>query len=441
MDGISTRNDTKRKYSYWQNRVLIGAIVGYVTFYIVRKNYSFAVPALKEEFGYTNAQLGSIMTFHSMIYGLSKFLSGFAADKLSSRHMLVCALLLCSLCNIFFGLSSSILMLTIFWVLNGVFQGAGFPPIAHLFAYWFPTKQLASKMSIWQSSHSIGACLASIISGYIVTSSLGWRSCFYIPAMLTLIGVIWMWISIRDYPSDVGLPEIDELENNGQQIKFTSKEEDESEYKQLLIKKVFKNKVIWALALSNFGVYALRLMFLDWGPSLLNKWKGIPLEHAGWVVAFFELAGILGTLTAGHATDRFFKGKAQRVCLICHVSALFFAFLFWRLRNIPPILYIILLIFTGFFVYGAQSLVTTAVSKTATRKVAATACGFQGFCGYLSTVVTGTGFGKLTDLFGWSFSIGFVLIVAAPTVVLLSLIWNAKADGYDDNTLQPIENK
>jgi sugar phosphate permease len=144
-------------FKYWQTRTIISTIIIYATFYLVRKNLSMAMPDLQADLGITKAQLGLFLTLHGAIYGISKFLSGFAADRLSSRHMLVVALLLCSLCNILFGLSSSLLVLGIFWVLNGLFQGAGFPPIAHLLTHWINPKELATKMSWWNTSHSIGA--------------------------------------------------------------------------------------------------------------------------------------------------------------------------------------------------------------------------------------------------------------------------------------------
>ncbi|MDR1474454.1 MAG: MFS transporter [Endomicrobium sp.] len=420
-------NDVEKKYNYWQNRILLGTIVGYAVFYLVRKNLSMAMPGLQADLGITKAQLGIFLTLHGIIYGVSKFLSGFPADKLSSRHLLVSALLLCSVCNFIFGFSSSLIILGAFWVLNGFFQGFGFPPIARLLAYWIPPKQLATKMSIWQTSHSIGGALAVIICGYLV--SFGWRWCFYVPAVLALLGVVWMWITVRNSPKDVGLPEIDELEHKNN---YKETQPNNDEYKQLLMKKVFKNKVIWILAIANLPVYALRFAVLDWGPTLLKEWKGLSLAHAGWIVAAFEVAGILGMLSAGRATDKFFDGKAHRVCLICMVLASTFMLLFWKLANVPVFVYIIFLVLSGFFLYGAQALGTIATSKTATRKVAATACGFHGIWGYLSVLITGWGVGFLTDTHGWSYSLGALIFLGFSGVILFALIWNAKADGYDD---------
>ena len=53
-------------------------------------------------------------------------------------------------------------------IINNLFQGSGFPPCARLLTHWIPPKELATKMSIWNTSHSIGASLVAILCGYIM---------------------------------------------------------------------------------------------------------------------------------------------------------------------------------------------------------------------------------------------------------------------------------
>jgi OPA family glycerol-3-phosphate transporter-like MFS transporter/OPA family sugar phosphate sensor protein UhpC-like MFS transporter len=390
------------------------------------------MPGMQTDLGITKGQIGIFLSLHGIVYGISKFLSGFAADKLSSRYLLIFGLLMCSICNVIFGFSSSIMVLGIVWVLNGLFQGSGFPPIARLLTYWIPSRELATKMSIWQTSHSLGAALAVIICGYVV--SFGWRWCFYIPSIIALLGVFFMWTTLRDTPKSVGLPEIDEDEvcniDKSEQTNIAMKYS--TEYKQLLIKKIFKNKVIWVLAIANFPVYALRFAILDWGPTLLKEWKGLSLAHAGWMVAFFEIAGVLGVLTAGCVTDKFFEGRAHRVGVFCMIFASIFMFLFWRISLAPVWLYTTFLIFSGFFIYGAQSVGTIATVNMATRKVSAAAVGFHGFWGYLSVVVTGWGVGLITDKFGWGYSLGALIFLGLIGAIMFAVIWNAGANGYND---------
>jgi len=412
------------RFKYWQTRTIISTIIVYATFYLVRKNLSMAIPALQADLGISKTQLGIFLTMHGLIYGVSKFLSGFAADRFSSRHMLVTGLLLCSICNILFGLSSSVMVLGVCWVFNGLFQGSGFPPIARLLTHWIPPKELATKMAWWNTSHSIGAGLAVIICGYVV--SFGWRWCFFIPAAMALVGVVFTWFAIRNSPKSVGLPEL------GSE---TKKDDDtpKASYRELLVKKIFTSKVIWIISIANFFVYILRFAVLDWGPTLLKEWKGISLTHAGWMVAAFEVAGLIGIVSAGWVADKFFGSRSHRVCLICMIMATVFMFLFWQITTAPVWLYLLFLMSCGFFIYGAQALGGIASANIATRDVAAASVGFHGFWGYLSVIVTGWGIGLITDQFGWSYSLGFIVGAGIIGSLIFALAWGAKSDGYEED--------
>ena len=286
--------EVAKKFKYWQTRTIIASMIGYALFYFVRKNLSIAMPAMQEDLGITKGDLGLFLTLHGLLYGVSKFANGFIGDRVNARYFMVTGLVLSAVCNILFGFSSAVLVFGVVWMLNGWFQGMGFPPCARLLTHWIPPTQLATKMSIWNTSHSIGAGLVVIVCGYIV--SLGWRWCFWFPSIIALVGAVGLWFALRDTPHSVGLPELN------QKGAGEAKEESSKEFKAFVRKHVFGNPTIWVLAFANFFVYIVRYAVLDWGPTLLGEWKGISIQHAGWMVAAFEISGILGMLTAGWAT-------------------------------------------------------------------------------------------------------------------------------------------
>lgn len=179
-----------------------------------------------------------------------------------------------------------------------------------------------------------------------------------------------------------------------------------------------------------FFVYVIRYVVLDWGPTLLSEWKGVSIEHAGWMVAAFEISGIIGMLAAGWATDRFFGGRSPRVCVFCMGFATLFIFLFWLLDTPPMWLASLLLMAAGFFIYGPQALVGIAAANMATKRAAATAGGFTGLFGYASTLVSGWGLGYLATNYGWSLAISVLIGIGITGTLVFMLAWNAKADGY-----------
>ncbi|MDP4188819.1 MAG: MFS transporter, partial [Bacteroidota bacterium] len=321
---MSMTPEVAKKFKYWQTRTIIFSMMGYAMFYFVRKNLSVAMPAMEADLGITKAELGLFLTLHGLIYGVSKFLNGFLGDRLNARYFMITGLILSSACNIIFGFSSAVVVFGIVWMFNGWFQGMGFPPCVRLLTHWIHPKELATKMSVWNTSHSIGAGLVVIICGYVV--SLGWRWCFFFPSIIALAGAVALWFGLRDVPSSVGLPEINV---KGTEEEAVEHKETSREFKEFVRKKVFMNPYMWVIAIANFFVYVIRYAVLDWGPTMLSEWKHISISNAGWMVAAFEVSGILGMLVAGRVTDKYFGGRGPRVCVFCMILASVFVALLW----------------------------------------------------------------------------------------------------------------
>lgn len=260
------------KYRLWQARVLVFTIVGYATFYFVRKNYSIVQPFIGKELHIDKTGLGLILTLHGIVYGISKFLNGFLADRANARTFMAVALLASALLNVWFGFSSALGIFVTIWMLNGWFQGMGFPPCARLMANWFPPKQLATKFSIWNSSHNIGSIIIILICGSLITT--GWRICFFVPALNAIIIAVVIWFMLPDTPPSVGLPELE-----GTHVEMPDKESHE-DFKAFVFRQVFCNKYIWLLSAANFFVYMIRYAVFDWATTLLSEAKRIEIQNS-----------------------------------------------------------------------------------------------------------------------------------------------------------------
>ena len=201
--------------------------------------------------------------------------------------------------NVFFGFSTTVVALGLIWMANGWFQGMGFPPCARLTTHWFSPKELATKFSIWNTSHSIGAGLIVILCGYLVT--MDWRYCFFVPAVIALLCAFWLSRSLPDTPPSVGLPEVEGTQS-------ASEPQTSAQFRAVVMEKVFRNKYVWLVSFVNFFVYTIRYAVFDWGPTLLTETKHYKIAHAGWMLAGFECAGAIGALVGGRITDRFLPG-------------------------------------------------------------------------------------------------------------------------------------
>lgn len=414
---IASLGDT---YRYWQRRILLSTIVGYALYYFVRKNLSLAMPQMEETLGIDKAQLGMYLTAHGLVYGVSKFANGIMGDRVNARWFMVTGLAICALLNIGFGLSTTVLVLGIFWTLNGWFQGMGFPPCARLMTHWFPPYRLATNMSIWNSSHSIGAASVVILCGYL--APIDWRLCFFVPAAIALVGAAGLAIYMRDTPESLGLPPVEGTENRVAP--------EAERLWPTLRSMVFNNPSIWLLALANFFVYAVRYGILDWGPTFLKQARGVELQSAGWLMAGFEIAGIAGMLSSGYITDRIFGGRGARACLVYMLFCIGALTVFWMYPATSRIWNAAMLCTAGFFIYGPQCLVGICVANLATKRAAAAAVGLTGLFGYASTTLSGYGVGWLAKNHGWDAAFLLFVLCAIIAAVLFTVCWPARADGY-----------
>lgn len=449
---------TRKKYNYWQWRTLIVLMIAYILYYFLRKNFSAALPAMEAELGITKLQLGIFLTLNGIIYGFSRFINGFIADRCSRRLLLAGGLVLSSVINFAIAFSPKldgmfnlldvegkatmglVYLIGSLWVINGYIHGMGFPPCASLMAHWIKPSELATKQSIWNSSHSIGAGVVIALCGWLLTKfgMSAWNLCFAVPAAIAFIGALVVFFTLRDTPSSVGLPEVEEIEREeaaegGAEVhaehdrKLSSKE-----HNRFLSKMVFRNPIIWILAVTNFFVYVIRFTILEWGTMFLTQYKGFEIGLASSIIASSELVGgVLGTLLAGWVTDKFMQSKSHRTCLVGLVGATLCFFAFWQTpASAHWFISALLICLSAFFIYAPQALLGVAASQQATKRVCATANGILGIFGYAATTVSGIGFGYLADKMGWN-SVFFVAVLFGTIgCLVIATLWKAPADGY-----------
>jgi OPA family glycerol-3-phosphate transporter-like MFS transporter/OPA family sugar phosphate sensor protein UhpC-like MFS transporter len=294
-----------------------------------------------------------------------------------------------------------------------------------MLTHWIHPKELATKMSMWNTSHSFGAVMALGLCSYLLHIGLGWRWCFIVPGALAALIAVFCFFCVKDSPAEAGVEELHiegAIDDEEAKVCVTG-----AERRRL----VFGNRVIWLIALANFFVYIVRFGFLDWGPTFLKQFKGIPVSKGGLMIIAFELAAIVGTVFAGWATDRWFKGRGVRTCVFCMLFAALFAFGFWFLPQGAPIWQAtVLLMGAGFCIYGPQALIGIIAANQATKEAAAMANGFTGIMGYLSTLVSGIGVAFMKETFGWGAALCAIAAMALVGMVLFLVAWNSNADGY-----------
>ena len=451
---------TRKAFLRGQRRMLVMTIIGYTLFYFLRKNLSLAMPGLAQDYGITKTTLGIFLTLHGVVYGLGKFVCGPLSDRSRPRWFLMGGLALATLANVVFGFgpvlaalvsggadgaaftTARVTVLGIAWVANGLFQATGNPSCLKLLSHWVPPDELATKLAIWNSSHSIGAGIITILCGYIMgLGALGadgvgigmWKWCFWAPAIIAAVGLVALWVWLPGTPEEEGMGGARSCATAAETAAPHADAQERVPPADTALRRVYLNPVIWMVGLCCFMVYLTRFAILDWGPMLMKEAKGVSLAGAGWTVACFEVAGILGTLFSGWATDRLAGGRAPRVCLFMMLGAAAFMGAFWLIpAGSFAILYVAALSGAGFCIYGPQAMTGTTAVNIATRRFAGTAVGFTSLFSYGSVLFSGWGMGFLAERTG-GWAVPFLSVVVATVVGagLFALLWKTKPNGYD----------
>jgi len=233
-----------------------------------------------------------------------------------------------------------------------------------------------------------------------------------------------LWL--RDTPESVGLPEVAGTAT----LDKPEQEFDTENFKKFLWDRVFSNGYIWIVSAANFFVYTLRFAVFDWGTTALKESKHVELLYAAWMLVAFELTGWIGVLLTGWLTDKVFGGRGAPVSMVCMLLAAVSIFLFWKSPGENVWVNTGLLMATGFFIYGPQSLVAVVVANLATKRAAATAVGLTSIFGYASTVLSGWGLGMLVQHYGWDYAFPCLIGIAVVGAMFFAVALPAKAHGY-----------
>ena len=420
--------DLDRAYRYWRFRILTTTIVGYALFYFVRANDSVPVKAMISDSSLhlDKTKIGLISSVGGVTYGVSKFINGFVGDHANPRWFMALGLCICAVMNVFFGLSSTLYFFMGFWFANMLAQGMGFPPCAKSMAYWFSPKERNSTFGVWHTSHMIGGALIQVLTGYLVVW-FGWRSCYYVPAGIALVGVAIILIFLRDTPETLGLPPVEIYKGEETPKQLNEEIRVEESYWSVVVQYIFKNPYIWIISIANLLTYVMRWEQMKWGPTFLQEAKGLNVVASGWLGFGSEMAGMLSALMGGFIADRVFGGRAGRVCVIAMALMTGVIYLFWITPKGSPAIACVLFITMGFLLYVPQMLIAAMAMNLGTKRASAAAVGMTGIFGYLSTIIAGWGVGWMADHYGWGGPFALMLGCAVGTLLLMLTTWNLGA--------------
>lgn len=427
-----------KEYKKLRLQVFLGIFIGYAAYYLLRKNFSIAMPYLTEH-GFTKTELGFALSAVSIAYGISKFVMATISDRSNPRVFLPLGLILSAIISLVMGFfpffTSTVTIMFVMLFLNGWFQGMGWPPSGRVLVHWFSVSERGNTTAVWNVAHNVGGGLmaplavggATMFAAILPTAIYGgYEGIFILPAFVAIVVAILAYFLIRDTPQSQGLPPIEEYRDD-----YPTKEkktlETELTVKEILFKYVLNNKWVWIIAIANIFVYLVRYGVLDWAPTYLSEEKGFDMSKSSVAYFLYEWAGIPGTLLCGWISDKVFKGRRGPAGFVFMLGVLIAVLVYWFNPPGNPMIDMICLIAIGFLIYGPVMLIGLQALDYVPKKAAGTAAGLTGFFGYLGGSVAASALmGILVDAAGWN--AGFIMLTVSCLLatLLFAVTWNVR---------------
>jgi len=174
--------------------------------FLDRVNISIAGSSIAIEYRLTNVQLGYVFSAFLIGYALFQTFGGWLADRLGPRRVLAAGVLWWGIFTALTALvSSSIAWALLFFVLVRFFLGAGeaiiYPASNQFVSQWIPSQERGVANGLIFAGVGVGAALAPGLITYVMVHH-GWRSSFWMSAVLgLLVGMVW-FVLARDTPEE-----------------------------------------------------------------------------------------------------------------------------------------------------------------------------------------------------------------------------------------------
>jgi len=426
-------------------RGLRWVIIGLIFFatlinYIDRLTISVLAPVITKELNLSNTEFGGIATWFLFAYTVSQALSGKLYDRVGIKKGFTVSIIVWSLAAMSHAFAVGIRSLSAFRFVLGLGEAGNWPGAAKTVAEWFPARQRALGMAIFNSGAAIGSIVAPpVIVG--ITAYFGhWQQTFIVTGAL---GFIWLiaWLLIYDRPEthkwitreelDL-IRERDTLEPVAAPEATVAAEAQETVPEKRAIGwfELLRYKQTWSIVLARFLVDPVWWLYITWLPLFLNQVHGFDLKQIGlfaWVPYVAADAGSLfGGWLSGFLINKGWSVNSARKAVIAFAALLMPAGIFAAFT--PDSMTALALI--GVVLFGFQvwiNNVQTLPSDFYPSKAVGSVAGLGGM---------GAGIGSMIFIFttGWvvdNFSYTPILVTAgllAPigTLVLFALAGDIK---------------
>lgn len=305
--------------------------------YLDRVNISIAGGAIVDAYHLTEVELGKVFSAMVVGYALFQTVGGYLADRFGPRRVLAAGVLWWGIFTALTALvPAEIRGALLLFVLVRFFLGAGeaviYPAANQFIARWIPTRERGIANGWIFAGVGAGAGLSPPLITYLMIH-YGWRSSFWVCAIIGfLAGAVWFFAA-RDNPSEH--PQVSAAELSAIQSGLTVNSLNPGKEPVTALvpwKRVVRSREVWAVTISYFCYGYVAWIFFSWFYRYLAKVRGLDLKASAFYSMLPFLAMLVCCLLGGVANDRLTKWRGPRLgrcglaAFAMGVAGLFIAF-------------------------------------------------------------------------------------------------------------------
>lgn len=385
--------------------VMVGLIfLATVINYIDRQTMAVLKTSISNDLGLTNADYAAIQNAFLIAYAASQMLSGRLYDAVGTRIGFTISIVVWSLAAIAHGAARRMASLVVCRFVLGLGEAGNWPGAAKSIAEWFPAKERALAMGIFNTGAAVGGALSPPLIA-VLASTLGWRSTFVITGALGF-GWLVLWLLLYRLPQDHPWLQDQErayiLERPAAAAR--SSLEPDQDWRPGWME-LLRYRQVWAVIVGRFLTDPIWWLYVFWLPSYFQEARGFSLAQIGWSAWFPFLAAGVGALTGGWASGHLIArgwtvDRARKAVMAA--GALLIPAGILAMRAESPY---VALAWMGVVLFGFQvwiNNVMTLPSDCFPGRAVASVAGLGGTAAAIASVLYNWNTGRIVDLLGYT---------------------------------------
>ena len=257
--------------------------------YIDRLVLPVLKPDLQARYGWTEAGYADLAIWFQAVYGLSYVAFGRIVDRVGSRIGYTIAVVLWTaghVAHIAFTSTRGMLLARIPLAMG---EAGAFPAALAATNAWFPVRERALAIGIFNAGSNVGAIVTPLIVPAIAVS-FGWRMAFIATGLLT---VIWLaaWLAFYRSPREHKWVSREELAWIGVAPK--------EERRPVPLGRLLRTRQVWAYAVGRFMIDPVWWTFLFWLPDFFNRQYHLKMTEFGPPLVVIYLLADAGSIAGG----------------------------------------------------------------------------------------------------------------------------------------------